>query len=175
MQRIDEADWMDLFRFPVDNNEPDGDALFFPKAYGMFTLAQLTEYLEMHHLNNQDRWEQDNIQAQMSIMNSLSKDAKHHIGVWSDDYTIEGEIYAILLLKVIICESRGDTNHRKLRQQLSSLDTKIEDLGWSITQLHTHVKDVLDNLTALGQETHDLLANLFKAYACVRMMNSSRT
>jgi hypothetical protein len=105
----------------------------------------------------------------MSIMNSLSKDAKHHIGVWSDDYTIEGEIYAILLLKVIIRESRGDTNHRKLvlRQQLSSLDTKIEDLGWSITQLHTHVKDVLDDLTALGQETHDLLANLFKAYARV--------
>jgi hypothetical protein len=39
MQRIDEADWMDLFMIPVDNNEPDGDALFFPKAYGMFTLA----------------------------------------------------------------------------------------------------------------------------------------
>jgi hypothetical protein len=169
MQRIDEADWMDLFMIPLDNNAPDGDALFFPKSYGMFTIAQLTEYLELHHVNNQDRWEQDNIQAQMSIMNSLSKDAKHRIGVWSDDYTIEGEIHAILLLKVIIRESRGDTNHRKLvlRQQLSSLDTKIEDLGWSITQLHTHVKDVLDDLTALGQETHDLLANLFKAYAKV--------
>jgi hypothetical protein len=169
MQRIDEADWMDLFMIPVDNNAPDDDALFFPKAYGMFSLAQLTEYLEIHHVNQQDRWEQDNIQAQMSIMNSLSKDAKHRIGVWSDDYTIEGEIFAVLLLKVIIRESRGDTNHRKLvlRQQLSSLDTKIEDLGWSITQLHTHVKDVLDDLTALGQETHDLLANLFKAYARV--------
>jgi hypothetical protein len=169
MQRIDEADWMDLFMIPLDNDEPDGDALFFPKSYGMFTITQLTEYMELHHVNNQDRWEQDNIQAQMCIMNSLSKDAKHRIGVWSDDYTIEGEIFAVLLLKVIIRESRGDTNHRKLvlRQQLSSLDTKIEDVGWSITQLHTHVKDVLDDLTALGQETHDLLANLFKAYARV--------
>jgi hypothetical protein len=169
MQRIDEADWMDLFTVPLDNDEPDGEALFLPKHYGMFTLDKLTEYIELHHLNNQDRWEQDNIQAQMCIMNSLSKEAKHRIGVWSDDYVLEGEIQVLLLLKVIIRESRGDTNHRKLvlRQRLSSLDTKIEELGWCITKLHTHVKDSLDDLMALGQQTHDLLANLFKAYARV--------
>jgi desulfoferrodoxin (superoxide reductase-like protein) len=91
------------------------------------------------------------------------------IGVWADDYTIEGEIQTLLLLKVIIRESRGDTNHRKLvlRQQLSSLDVKLESLGWSITKLHTHVKDTVEDLTALGETTQDLLANLFKAYAKV--------
>jgi hypothetical protein len=95
--------------------------------------------------------------------------ANGFIDVWSEDYTLEGEIQVLLLLKVIIRESRGDTNHRKLvlRQRLSSLDKKIEELGWCITKLHTHVKDSLDDLTALGQQTHDLLANLFKAYARV--------
>jgi hypothetical protein len=169
IQRVDEADWMDLFMVPLDNEDINGDALFFLKHYGMFTLAALTEYLEVHRLGNQDRWEQDNVQAQMCIMNSLSQDAKHCIGVWADDYTIEGEIQALLLLKVIIRESRGDTNHRKLvlRQQLSSLDVKVESLGWSITKLHTHVKDTVEDLTALGETTQDLLANLFKAYAKV--------
>jgi hypothetical protein len=137
IQRVDEADWMDLFMVPLDNEEVDGDALFFLKHYGMFSLASLTEYLEVHRVGNQDRWEQDNVQAQMCIINSLSQDAKHRIGVWADDYTIEGEIQALLLLKVIFRESRGDTNHRKLvlRQQLSSLDAKLETLGWSITKL----------------------------------------
>jgi hypothetical protein len=169
IQRVDEADWMDLFMVPLDIEEVDGEALFFLKHYGMFSLASLTEYLEVHRVGNQDRWEQDNVQAQMCIMNSLSQDAKHRIGVWADDYTIEGEIQALLLLKVIIRESRGDTNHRKLvlRQQLSSLDAKLETLGWSITKLHTHVKDTVEDLTALGETTHDLLANLFKAYSKV--------
>jgi hypothetical protein len=169
IQRVDEADWMDLFMVPLDNEDVDGEALFFLKHYGMFTLAALTEYIEVHHIGNQDRWEQDNVQAQMCIMNSLSQDAKHRIGVWADDYTIEGEIQTLLLLKVIIRESRGDTNHRKLvlRQQLSSLDLKVESLGWSITKLHTHVKDTVEDLTALGETTQDLLANLFKAYAKV--------
>jgi hypothetical protein len=169
IQRVDEADWMDLFMVPLDNEDADGEALFFLKHYGMFTLAALTEYLEVHRVGNQDRWEQDNVQAQTCIMNSLSQDAKHRIGVWADDYTIEGEIQALLLVKVIIRESRGDTNHRKLvlRQQLSSLDVKLESLGWSITKLHTHVKDTVEDLTALGETTQDLLANLFKAYAKV--------
>jgi hypothetical protein len=169
IQRVDEADWMDLFMVPLDNEDVDGEALFFLKHYGMFTLAALTEYIEVHRIGNQDRWEQDNVQAQMCIMNSLSQDAKHRIGVWADDYTIEGEIQTLLLLKVIIRESRGDTNHRKLvlRQQLSSLDLKVESLGWSITKLHTHVKDTVEDLTALGETTQDLLANLFKAYAKV--------
>jgi hypothetical protein len=169
IQRVDEADWMDLFMVPLDNEDVDGEALFFLKHYGMFTLAALTEYIEVHRIGNQDRWEQDNVQAQMCIMNSLSHDAKHRIGVWADDYTLEGEIQTLLLLKVIIRESRGDTNHRKLvlRQQLSSLDLKVESLGWSITKLHTHVKDTVEDLTALGETTQDLLANLFKAYAKV--------
>jgi hypothetical protein len=102
IQRVDEADWMDLFMVPLDNEDVDGETLFFLKHYGMFTLAALTEYIEVHHIGNQDRWEQDNAQAQMCIMNSLSQDAKHRIGVWADDYTIEGEIQALLLLKVII-------------------------------------------------------------------------
>jgi hypothetical protein len=65
MQHIDEVDWIDLFTIPMDKDDHDGDALFFPKHYGMFTLEKVTEYIKMHHLNNQDRWEQDNIQAQM--------------------------------------------------------------------------------------------------------------
>jgi Transketolase, C-terminal domain len=169
IQRVDEADWMDLFMVSLENEDIDGEALFFLKHYGMFTLAALTEYLEVHRIGNQDCWEQDNVQAQMCIMNSFLQDAKHRIGVWADDYTIEGEIQTLLLLKVIIRESRGNTNHRKLvlRQQLSSLDLKVESLGWSITKLHTHVKDTVEDLTALGETTQDLLANLFKAYAKV--------
>jgi hypothetical protein len=51
----------------LDNEDVDGEALFFLKHYGMFTLAALTEYLEVHRVGNQDRWEQESVYGRMTI------------------------------------------------------------------------------------------------------------
>ena len=69
-------------------------------------------------------------------------------------------------MKVIICESRADTNAttRKIRSKLTALDVHLASLNFDVTKLNSQVKIWVQQLQARGESTQDLFVNLLQAY-----------
>ena len=164
--RTKQADWQELFDVPVDFHLADGVELPFLTNYGQFTLDYLTDYITEEHLLLNDRWQQDNFQCQTCIFKSLSEEALNRINLCEDDFTIANQVQSLLLMKVIIRESRVETPHRTriIRQNLSSMDVQFKKQGYDVDKLNTYVLGQLADLAAMGESSTDVVANLFKAY-----------
>lgn len=164
--RSKEADWSALFNIPIDFNQADGDEVSILTNYGQFTHEYLEQYITDRHLLLNDRWQQDNFQCQTCIFASLSEEALNRINLCSDEFTISNQVQSLLLIKVIIRESRVETPHRTriIRQNLSTLDVTFQKFGYDVDKLNTYVLGQLADLAAMGERTQDVLANLFKAY-----------
>ena len=102
-------------------------------------------------------------------MASLSKVGKTDIMVWEKQYKINGKGSGDLLLKIIIQESRLNSNVTTMVicRQLSSLDTYINTIGCDITKLNVYVQNLPEGLDSRGESTNDFLSNLFKGYQAV--------
>jgi hypothetical protein len=102
-------------------------------------------------------------------MNSISKEGKSKIMIWSDQNHVQGLPTGTLLLKVMVRESHLDTNATisSIFTKLSSLDSYILTIGADITKFNGYVKLLNDSLAARGESTTDLLTNLFKGYLAV--------
>jgi hypothetical protein len=96
-------------------------------------------------------------------MNSISKEGKVKMIIWSNQYTIQGLPLGSLLLKVIVRISHLDTNVTIS----SSLDSYIITIGADIPKFNGYVKLLIDLLAARGETMTDLLTKLFKGYLAV--------
>ena len=157
------------FEVPQDLTNLMGDLLNLLSHHGRFTHDHLEQFSSTF-INNQSRAAQDNMMIIKCIIASLSMPGFRKIQVWHDDWHINGIPAYPLLIKVIIRESYIDTQAttRILREHLSSLPAKLEELKGDIDQLNAFVKITQDQLLARNETTNDLLANLFKGYLSSR-------
>jgi len=153
------------FDVPQDNNDPLNNLLNLVTNHGRFSLDHLRTF-NATFVNNQSRASQMNIQIFQCIIASLSLPGFRKVHTWHDAWHINGRPAAFLLIKIIIRESFIDTQAttRILREHLSSLPSKLNDVKGDIDQLNAFVKLTQDQLAARGETSNDLLANLFKGY-----------
>jgi hypothetical protein len=87
-----------------------------------------------------------------------------------DQYTINGEAEGLWLLKHIFSKAHVDMNATvgSLRNQISSLDTKIIELRSDVNAFHQYTLKVEHSLAAHGERCDELMPNLFKAYKKVQ-------
>ena len=164
-ERSTEADWETLLEMPLDLDDPY-DNVPFLSNYGRFDLAHIMANSETY-VDEWNRAAQDNHQLVIAIWASLTEEGKAKIVPWQADYKVTGgKTSALGLLKVIIREARVDSNAttRRIREQLSCLDTQFQAQGYDVTKFNTYVQGLLIDLRARGKDTTDLLENLFKGY-----------
>lgn len=164
-QRIREASWNDLFDVPIVLGAQFPDLRTFTLHHGIFTLEHLVNFATPIMAAN-TRQSQDNFMASTAFMASLNDEVHSRVSSCRQQYTINGQISAVCLLKVIIRESHLDSSAttRFARENLSSLDVHIKAQGYDIVKLNTFIQQQLDILRSRGQDTLDLLPNLFKGY-----------
>jgi hypothetical protein len=131
------------------------------ESYGMISMEQIRAFEETY-IPQQVRPAQDTYLMYKCLMNSISKEGKSKIIIWSDQYTVRGLPSGSLLLKIIIRESHLDTN-----ATISSIRTKLSSLDSYITKFNGYVKLLIDLLAAHGETTTDQLTHLFKGYLAV--------
>jgi hypothetical protein len=138
------------------------------ESYGMISIDQIRAFEETY-ISQPIRPAQDTYLLYKCLMNSISKEGKSKIMIWSDQYHVQGLPSGTLLLKVIVRESHLDTNATisSIRTKLSSLDSYILTIGADITKFNGYVKLLINSLAARGETTTDLLTNLFKGYLAV--------
>ena len=157
------------FDVPQDNADPLNNLLDMTTNHGRFTLQHLRAF-SATFITNQSRAAQMNMHMVMCILASLSLPGFRKVQTWHADWHINGRASALLLIKIIIRESFIDTQAttRILREQLSSLPAKLEELKGDIDQLNAFIKLTQDQLAARGETSNDLLANIFKGYLTSR-------
>jgi hypothetical protein len=117
-------------------------------------------------LTVQDRTNQNSGILFSVLQNSLTPEAHAIIDLEPDQYTINGEVEGLCLLKHIFSKSHVDTNTTvgSLRIQVSGLDDKMVEMKNDIVLFHQHVLQLEHALAAHGERCDELLASLFKAY-----------
>jgi len=75
-------------------------------------------------------------------MNSLTKEAKDVITIWSDDYHINGIPSGNLLMRILIRESHIDTHaiEGAIRTKLSNLDVYMATINSDIAAFNIYVQ-----------------------------------
>ena len=154
---------------PQDVTDPHNNLLDMTTNHGRLSLEHLRDFC-VTFVNLQSRAAQENIQIVKCIMSSLTLPGFRKVQTWHSDWHIGDRPCAFLLIKVLIRESYIDTQAttRILREHLSSLPAKLEEMKGDIDQFNGFVKVTMDQLAARGETTQDLLANLFKGYLSCR-------
>ena len=100
------------------------------------------------------------------LMNLLSRKGKIKVRIKSSEYTIQGILSGVLLLKVIISASHINTNATTatIKDKLGSLDLCLPTIVSDISKFNVHVQLLVDGLQTCGETTTDLLNHLFKGY-----------
>ena len=123
---------------------------------------------ELTYIHKPVRAAQDDRMLYQCLINSLSKQGKEKVTVWSSQYIIGLHSLPLgcCLLKLIIRESCLDTNATTtmIRTKLSNLDSYIQQVRNDITKFNGHIQILIQTLRSRGKTTTDLLTNLFKGY-----------
>lgn len=154
-----------IMAIPDNPVNPLGPTKYFIRHFGEYSLEHLQQAAAVY-VTAQNRAAQDSMQCVGCILNSLGAVGRNKITTHRDEYTVNGVISGICLLKVLIRESSIDTNATTahIRAQLSSLDTYLPTIGHDISKLNLYVQQKVEALAARGETTNDLLVNLFKGY-----------
>jgi hypothetical protein len=104
--------WKEILTVPLDADDPFDDLVYVVTNYGEISLSTIRDHVKTY-IDSPTRAAQDSYALYMCLMNSLSRIGKNKIALYKKDYTVNqnGTIYfsGVLLLKVIIRESRVDT------------------------------------------------------------------
>lgn len=154
-----------IFQIPVSGLGRRPLRRDFLQYYGVISLEQVRAHAYTY-VNEQTRTAQDSTQLFYCLWNSLSSAGRAKISIWDSDYTIDGQMAGVPMLKVIIRESDIDTQATAayIRQQLSSLDEYMSTIDSDIKQFNIHVKSLVRQLEKRRQTSTDILSNLFKGY-----------
>jgi hypothetical protein len=157
-----------IFAIPRDLADPLGEAYSFLSQYGIVSLAQ-TQAHAATYVSTNSRAAQDSIQLGIAIMKSVSVSGFNRLTIRKTEYTIQGHVAGVVLLKILVGVSHIDTNATTsyIRNELCSLELYLPQIGYDVEKLNEHVRHLMENLEARGETTYDLLSFLFKAYAVV--------
>ena len=172
-RRAQEFGWNDypngITQIPSDIHNPNNATYTdLIMNYGEVPVDHLTAY-ENTYVHLQSREAQDSAMLYQCLMNSLTKEAKDVITIWSDDYHINGIPSGNLLMRILIRESHIDTHATEgaIRTKLSNLDAYMATINSDIAAFNIYVQHQLSVLAARGKTSDDILMNLFKGYmAC---------
>lgn len=155
-----------IYQIPTTNrNSRDQGTRDFIEHYGIISLGQVRAHASTY-VNTHTRLAQESTQLFYCLWNSLSSAGRAKISIWDNDYTVNGQLAGVPMLKVIIRESDVDTQATTayIRRQLASLDTYMKTIDSDINKFNLHVRSLIRQLEKRRQTSQDLLTNLFKGY-----------
>ena len=163
--RSDAYGWQTILDIPKNHLDPLGEVDNLLTAYGMISVERVRKHATTY-VTQECRAAQDSNMMKHYIMNSLTKQAKARIVLKKNEYTINGEVSGVLLLRIIIQLTSIDTNAttRFLRNQLSTLPLLMDEVDSNIISFNEAVQGIINNLEVRGETTQDLMANLFHGY-----------
>ena len=137
--------------------------------YGIVAMTDCLAYGGTILATN-DRRSQASGQLYQFLQNSLTPEAHQTIDVQKTQYQINTEMEGLCLLKHIFSKAHVDTNATitSIRNQISSLDSKMVDLKQDVQSFHNYVLTLEHALKAYGERCDELLTNLFKAYKVIK-------
>ena len=168
--RSSNSGWHDsILTIPEDVADPLLNLSDFLEHYGEISIEHLRDHAATY-VGTPTRAAQDSVQLATSLINSLSREGRNKVTIHRDEYTINGQIVGILVLKIIIRESYIDTNATTthIRSKLSSLDDYLPSVGHDIGKMNLYVLNLIEALTARGETSNDILSNLFKGYKAAK-------
>jgi hypothetical protein len=137
----------------------------FIDNYGTITMTQCRAHGNTI-MGAQDRRNQNSGILASLLKNSLTPEALAIIDLEPEQYTINGEMEGLCLLKHIFSKAHVDTNATvsALRNEVSSLDSKVIELKCDLRTFNQHLLQLEHALAAHGERVDELMPNLFKAY-----------
>ena len=170
LERATEFGWSDpiaggILDIPMDLNQAPPVTRNLILSYGLIPIEKIRAWEETY-LTTQCRAAQDSVMLHRCLMNLLSCKGKIKVRIKSSEYTIQGILSSVLLLKVIISASHINTNATTatIKDKLGSLDLYLPTIASDISKFNVHVQLLVDGLQARGETTTDLLNHLFKGY-----------
>ena len=155
----------DVFLDPLD---PDSEYINILDNHGELTLEQIWAF-EATCINSTLRTAQDAYAMCRCMMNSMSKSAIKRLGMWKDEYTVNGQASANFLLKVVVRESGLDTKTTAtyIRTCLNNLTAHVGSVGDDVLKFNAYAKGLVRSLQERGESSNDLFINLTQGYlAC---------
>jgi hypothetical protein len=141
----------------------------FIDNYGTITMAQCQAQGAII-MGVQDRRNQNSGILASILKNSLTPEALAIVDLEPEQYTFNGEMEGLCLLKHIFSKAHVDTNATvgSLRNEVSSLNTKVIEMKYDMIAFNQHVLQLEHSLAAHGERVDELMSNLFKAYKRVQ-------
>ena len=163
--RVDAYGWQPILDIPKDHLDPLGDVDDLLTSYGTISVERVRRHAETY-VGGNSRAAQDSNMMKHFIMNSLTRQAKARIVLKKSEYTVNGVISGVLLLRILIQQTSIDTNAttRFLRKQLSTLPLLMEEVDSNIVTFNETVQGIIISLDVRGETTQDLMSNLFQEY-----------
>lgn len=154
-----------VFAIPTKGTDVMGETLDFIQNYGNISLRRLKK-VARSYIRKQSRAAQDSAMLQAFLFNTLTQTAYQKVTLREEDYTIDGVVVGILVLKVIVMVSHVDNRSTtaRIRQQLTELPNYITEIKFDVSKLNEHAATLVDELAAMGETSNDLTVNLFAAY-----------
>ena len=163
--RAKEAGFEDVLQVP-ETDDPFADLINMLTEYGRLSLARIREHEETY-INNQARAAQDSAMLGICLQKSLTKQASKIITRRAHKYTIGDIVSGPLLLKVILLESRVDTQFttKAIRDSIRDTPQIMQDQAHDIQKFNDVIEDAMQSLAARGEEVGPhLMTDLFKGY-----------
>lgn len=165
-----------ILEIPKDLKKTKKKHINLLKGFARLSYEHLYKY-EKNYISRPVRQAQDTAMLYDCLMNSLSTVGIEKIQNYKKEYYLgpfdkDGDTWksGILLLKIIIRESYIDSRAKvsAIRNQMASLPTYIEEVGYDIIKFNDRVNTLVAELRAHGHTSTDLLVNLLRSYVEVK-------
>jgi hypothetical protein len=165
-ERVRTFGWTDIITVPDSSAPPVMRNLL--TNFGQLTVANCTAHATTYYAT-QTRTAQNSIFLYQFLHESLTDDAKAIMVANLALYSIADVPIGILYLKLLIGKASIDTKAKVLllREQISSLHTKMSDLKGNVREFNTYVDQLRTALEGRGQQVDELIMHVFKAYEAV--------
>lgn len=142
------------------------------QSYGQVTLEDCRS-VARNHVGASTRFCQINHALTEHLMDSLTPDAIGALATESHNYTVNGIVSAVCYLHCIIskCTVNSVATVDCLRNQISTLDVKIDEFQGDVTAFNAYVLDIRSSMIAHSEALPELNSNVLRAYEKIQDEN----
>jgi hypothetical protein len=165
--RVNDCNWEFITTVP-DVTNTNRDLL---TTYSLITKDEIRAHATTYIATN-TRNAQDSMMFLRFLHGSLTDKARSIVSQLKAEYTVNNVQSGAMLLKFIIGRAIVDTiaTVHVLRKSISTLSSKMTELGSNIEVFNNHVLEIQNSLVIRGETTNELLFHVFEAY-----LNASST
>ena len=155
--------WTSFLRIP--SLTTPGTSRNLLQHYGLVTLEDCRD-VATNHVGAHTRLCQVNHALTEHLMDSLTPDAISSLATESHNYTVNGIVSAVCYLHCIIskCTVNSVATVDSLRNQISTLDVKIDEFQGDVSAFNSYVLDLRSSMIAHGEAIPELNSNVLRAY-----------